>query len=158
MKTHSQPPKAHTSLSSIPLPSPPYLVVVFCVSITAGVVVVHAELEEFELELDANIALDSEEDGDEGDNHNNNSDSTEEASPVSPAVATSSPVVSSPQQLQDTAASIKRARSGSASVSAHGFHTPSPIHTPRYRCRHPTSSPFAFGIDAPHASPSSRRP
>ncbi|KAJ7858354.1 hypothetical protein B0H14DRAFT_3135499 [Mycena olivaceomarginata] len=74
-----------------------------------------------------------EEDGDEGDepndSHDNNSNSTEEVSPVSPAVPIPSPMASSPQQLQDTAASIKRARSGSASASAHSFYMPLPIHT-----------------------------
>ncbi|KAJ7896290.1 hypothetical protein B0H14DRAFT_3425649 [Mycena olivaceomarginata] len=56
--------------------------------------VLRAELEDFELELDANVTL--KEDGDKGDepndSHDNNSNSTEE--------------------LQDTAASIKRAWSG----------------------------------------------
>ncbi|KAJ7812214.1 hypothetical protein B0H14DRAFT_1459997 [Mycena olivaceomarginata] len=90
--------------------------------------VLRAELEDFELELDADVSL--EEDGDEGDEPNDNHDNnTEEASPVSPAVATPSPAAASPQQLHDTAASIKRARSGSASAPAHSFYTPSLIHT-----------------------------
>ncbi|KAJ7697923.1 hypothetical protein B0H14DRAFT_2649699 [Mycena olivaceomarginata] len=82
--------------------------------------VLRTELEEFELKLDTNIAL--EEDGDEGDepnnSHDNNSNSTEEALPLSPTV-----------QLQDTTASIKCARSALVLALAYSFYMPSPIHT-----------------------------
>ncbi|KAJ7797522.1 hypothetical protein B0H14DRAFT_54987 [Mycena olivaceomarginata] len=61
-------------------------------------------------------------------------------------------------QLQDNAASIKRARSGSALASAHGFYMPSPIHTaipvlPPSAQWSPTNSHFAFSVDTPPASP-----
>ncbi|KAJ7784070.1 hypothetical protein B0H14DRAFT_3584896, partial [Mycena olivaceomarginata] len=70
-------------------------------------------------------------------NHDNNGSSTKEVAPVSPAVATPSL-----PQLHDTAACLKRVRSESMSASV-SYQQPLPC------------SYFAFGIDAPPASPSS---
>ncbi|KAJ7825895.1 hypothetical protein B0H14DRAFT_3468137 [Mycena olivaceomarginata] len=84
----------------------------------------------FELELDADVAL--EEDGDEGDEPNDNHDSSN-----STEAATS---------CTTHAASIKRPRGGSA--SAHGFSTTSPIHTatpPPSASSRPSSASSASG-------------
>ncbi|KAJ7897695.1 hypothetical protein B0H14DRAFT_3425062 [Mycena olivaceomarginata] len=91
---------------------------------------------ELELELDADVAL--EEDSDEpNDNHDNSSNSTDVVLPVSPTVRA-------------------RSESTSASASVHGFYTPSPIHTGMPPAQRPLPrSRFAFGINAPPASPSS---